>query len=107
MMKELSMNEAEKVVGGTVAEFSELLEAASINPTARLISMLGSHMPNTNSIIKPAVGKLLARMGIKADISLGIGGTGLFAEANRYTRNGVSISHQEVLEAIRAWSGRV
>ncbi len=107
MMKELDRNEMELAAGGTVPEFAQILEAATHNPTVKVINMVGGYVPSANSMFKPAIEKMLSMMGIKAEISLGFGGTGLFSEANRYWRNGERISHQDVLNTIKHWSDRL
>ncbi|MBO6305017.1 MAG: hypothetical protein J6M62_08090 [Selenomonadaceae bacterium] len=112
----LNQNELNCVVGGTVAEFIEIMDAVAGSrkaldgvPSAlcSVLDMLGpAGMIGKSAVIAAAatpLEKALKKdLNIDAYISVGWAGTGFRSTHNRYSINGKSISHQEVLDMIRA-----
>ena len=112
----LSKNELTKVVGGTVAEFIEIMDAVAGNhkaldgvPSAlcTVLDMIGpAGMAGKSAVIAaaatPLENALKKDLGIDAYVSVGWLGTGFRSTHNRYSKDGKSLSHQEVLDMIRA-----
>lgn len=115
-MEKMNEFELDNVSGGTVTEFEEILDAGNskigiagdLGSAARkALDMLGPG----GSMAKSAAYMVLAPMwekalkhdlNIDAYISIGWLGTGIRSTHNRYSINGKSISHQEVLNMIKA-----
>ena len=55
-----------------------------------------------NILLREAVGKGLSQLGISHDLSVGVLGTGFMSKDNKYSYNGKSISHADVLKMIDA-----
>ena len=89
-------DELNNVVGGTVTEFAELYSALKPSGNSAI-----AHLPAFNSKAAKEVTQKLAAYGIKANIDLGLLGTGTASEANRYTIDGKPASHQDVLNRIK------
>ena len=99
--------ELESVVGGTVGEFEQLLEAFGTNPTMKGYFKAVAHVPGVNNIEAKVVESWMSEnMHIDADISLGVGGTGLFSKHNTYrdTKTGQYLSQSEVLDRIKKYA---
>ena len=100
----LNQNELSQVAGGTVKEFEELLSAFDDNKHIKRFYKVTTHLPVANSAAATFVESFMSdRMGIDANISLGVGGTGLFSKHNTYREisTGRALSHGEVLERIK------
>ncbi len=102
---ELKSDELEQVTGGTVTEYEQLVSAITSNNNIR-----GGdhciHVPIANLIDSSCVEDFLDKyFGIKADISLGVLGTGAFSSHNTYTdkATGRSLTHQEVIDIIESY----
>ncbi len=94
----LSTNELNQVAGGTVKELEELVEACGAMATFQ------THIPLSNRADASYVRDYLRnKIGIDANISLGVAGTGLFSKHNTYKDlyTGRSMTHKEVLERIK------
>ena len=121
MTNKMAMNkiddfELNKVSGGTVAEFEEILDACNshigiaedVFTTARkaldLLGPIGSAGKSAVLLVlsKPIEKALKHDFNIDAYISVGWGGTGFRSTHNRYSINGKSISQQEVINMIKA-----
>ena len=112
----LNQNELTKVAGGTVTETIEIMDAIASNhkvldgvPSAlcSVLDIIGpAGMAGKSAVIgtmaKPLENALKADLGIDAYISVGWLGTGFRSTNNRYSKDGKSLSHQEVLDMIRA-----
>ncbi len=104
--KKIDMAAMENVTGGTVNEYSDLLAALSINPKLQKWGRFAAHLPGGNLIASNAsdgIKGILKKIDIKLDLSLGLGGTGLFSSANKYTRisTGERMTHQEVIATMK------
>ena len=94
----LNQNELNQVAGGTVKELEELVEACGAMATFQ------THVPISNKADAAYVKDYLRdKIGIEANISIGVVGTGLFSKHNTYKDiyTGRSLTHKEVLERIR------
>ena len=94
----LNRNELAEVAGGTVKELEELVDACGAMATFQ------THIPISNRADASYVKDYLRnKIGIDANISLGVAGTGLFSKHNTYKDiyTGRSMSHKEVLERIK------
>ena len=111
----LNFDELNQVAGGTVKEYEEIIDAVGsgtfmdgINSSLRtVIEMLGpAGLAGKSAVYAATAGAmekaLKADLGIDAYISVGWGGTGFRSTNNRYSKDGKSLSHQEVLDIIRA-----
>ena len=111
----LNFDELNQVAGGTVKEYEEILDAVGsghwigdVNSALRtIIEMLGPvGLAGKSAVYAATAGAmekaLKADLGIDAYISVGWGGTGFRSTHNRYSRDGKTLSHQEVLDIIRA-----
>ncbi|MCR5757553.1 MAG: hypothetical protein K6F95_06570 [Selenomonas sp.] len=104
--KEVSMEELETVSGGTVNEYADLLAALSINPKLQKWGRFAGHLPGGNLVASNAsdgIKGILKEIDIKVDLSLGLGGTGLFSKPNKYTciSTGESLTHEEVIATMK------
>ena len=103
MMRE---EDLKKVTGGTIDEFEELLKAcASSNPALAEAAAASAHIPMANLLSAGLIEEWLeSEFKIRAVIDLGVGGTGILAEHNRYVdkRNGKQLSQAEVLKRVMA-----
>ena len=89
MLKKMAMNKMNDcdlgiVVGGTVGELEGLLEACFNNPFLKKFVEVGVHVPTAAIATAYKMEEMLDDMGISADISVGIGGTGAFSNHNKY-----------------------
>ncbi len=102
----MSFEELEKVAGGTVGELEDLVVAILDKyPGMKELSVVAVHTPGGNRLVADEVEKILKRdLNIDADISLGVGGTGLWSRSNYYRdiSSGKRLSHGEVLKRIAA-----
>jgi|GEM_PF-783079 len=101
---ELKSDELEQVTGGTVKEYEQLISAIAGNDKLRVLGEFATHVPIGNLISREFLEDFLdEHLGIKADISLGVLGTGAFSSHNTYTdkRTGRSLTHEEVIEIIQ------
>ena len=102
----MSFEELDNVAGGTVSELEDLTKALLEKyPVMKQLGVVSVHTPGGNRLVANEVVKILKRdMGIDADISLGVGGTGLWSSKNHYREisTGKYLSHQEVLNRIVA-----
>lgn len=90
--------ELNQVAGGTVKELEELVDACGAMATFQ------THIPLSNRADAAYVKDYLRdKIGIDANISLGVAGTGLFSKHNTYKDRytGRSLTHKEVLERIK------
>ena len=99
--KKMNEMELNKVAGGTVREFDELLSAVSDNPIVRGAAKLDSHAPVANVYIARVIENERLKIGLDAHIDLGFAGTGIGSGHNKYRLNGKSISHKEACDYIR------
>ncbi len=104
--KKVTMEELENVSGGTVGEYSDLLAALTINPKLQKWGRFAAHLPGGNLVASNAsdgIKGILKEIDIKVDLSLGLGGTGLFSSANKYTRisTGEKMTHAEVISTMK------
>ncbi len=111
----MSFDELDRVAGSTVAEFNDIWAALekragtgdSVSNGLRGIlngmpyESIGV-VPWRNVSVQCAEKALKDGFGIVADISVGWGGTGFHERANTYSKNGQSLSHQQVLGIINA-----
>ena len=90
--------ELDNVVGGTVGELDGLVSACAKNPILKNLAGAGTHIPGANLGIAELMEKQLDKMGIKANIDLGWGGTGINSKHNTYIEKstGKSLSQIEV-----------
>ncbi len=104
--KKMDREEMKEVTGGTVNEYADLLQALTINPKLKKWGKFAAHLPGGNMVALNAsdgIKGILKEIDIKADISLGFGGTGLFSSNNKYTRisTGERMTHEEVIATMK------
>lgn len=104
----MSEEQLDQVAGGTVGEFEDILVAFAKQGVFKKTNAASAHIPVINQGIAEGVEALLGEIGIKADIDLGYGGTGVGSGKNTYTdaNSGHPISHAEVLKRIESAVGR-
>ncbi len=102
----LNFEELEKVTGGTVTEYEELIRAcAPRNSALAEAAAACAHIPGANLVTaKVFEAWLTDELDISAHIDLGAGGTGIFSKGNTYVdmKTGHGISHAEVIRRIIA-----
>ena len=98
--------ELDNVVGGTVGELDGLVSACAKNPVLKALSGAGSHVPWANKGVAKLVTLQLDNIGIKADIDLGWGGTGINSKHNTYIEKstGKSLSQIEVEKRLERYA---
>lgn len=101
MTKDIKTNELENVSGGTVNELADLVRAVSNGSDYAASS---AHAPAFNKVEACMIKDRLRDLGIKADISIGLVGTGFLSSPNTYTNiaTGEKMSHIEVLSVLQA-----
>ncbi len=108
VMNQNRMNDCEldNVVGGTVSELEGLAKACCSNETLKKLVGVGVHLPKTAIATAYLMESTLDAMGIDANISVGIGGTGAFSKHNTYyDRNlGRKLSQSEVEARLRQYA---
>lgn len=109
--KKMNDCDLEIVVGGTLTEVNQLADAFSKKggTFGEIVAEIHSALNDksglagpVNILLREAVGKGLSELGISHDLSVGVLGTGFMSKANKYSYNGKSISHDEVLKMIAA-----
>ncbi|MBR2734056.1 MAG: hypothetical protein IKD80_07415 [Selenomonadaceae bacterium] len=113
----LTMNELDRVNGTSLTEVHELSRTLMKHDSNGFISKVGPVLSDIsaflqdtckvgkiagpiNILLRNAVASSLSSKGIKTDLSVGILGTGMCDDPNRYEVNGQRISHAEVLKMI-------
>lgn len=100
--------ELEDVAGGTVTEFGEICGAMANNFALSNLLKGSSHLPVGNLVQREIVVAILKnKMGIEADVSLGLLGTGIGSENNTYKdlcNDGKPMTHDEVLNRIKTYA---
>lgn len=113
----LTMQELDRVNGASLTEVYELSRTLMKHDKNGFISKVGpalndiaSFLQDTckvgkiagplNILLRNAVASQLSDRGIKTDLSVGILGTGMCDDPNRYEVGGQRISHAEVLKMI-------
>ena len=93
------------VIGGTVAELEGLLKACYNNPHLQKFVGIGVHVPSTAIATAYLMENTLDSMGIDANISVGICGTGAFSKHNTYYDRtlGRRLSQSEVEDRLRQY----
>ncbi len=103
----IEMEELEIVSGGTVTELDELISAIEGNGfLGDFFGKVGGHLPCANGLVAALIKEVLEdNLGIRANISLGFGGTGLGSDPNTYLdiKTGKSFTHAEVINIIRRY----
>lgn len=109
--KKLNDFELDFVAGGTLTEVNQLADAFAKKGgifgevVAEIHSVLNDKSGvagPVNILLREAVGKGLSQLGISHDLSVGVLGTGFMSKDNKYSCNGKSISHADVLKMIEA-----
>lgn len=109
--KKMNDCDLEIVIGGTLTEVNQLADAFSKKggTFGEIVAEIHSALNDksglagpVNILLREAVGKGLSELGISHDLSVGVLGTGFMSKANKYSYNGKSISHDEVLKMIAA-----
>ena len=97
--------ELENVVGGTVAELEGLVKACADNPHLKTFVGIAVHIPPVAIATSYAMESKLNEMGIDANISVGVLGTGLFSKNNTYydRKLGRNLSQAEVEDRLRKY----
>lgn len=105
--KTIEKEELEIVSGGTVTEFDELISAIEGNGVfGDICGAIGGHVPGANIIVAEVIEACLSEiLGIKANISLGLAGTGIGSDPNTYIEKstGRSLTHAEVIRRIKSY----
>lgn len=95
--------ELDNVVGGTVAELKDLVQACADNPHMKKFVGVLIHFPPATLAAAYEMESALSKIGIDANISVGVLGTGLFSKHNTYTdrETGRKLTHAEVVDRVR------
>ena len=97
-------DEMEKVSGGTVVELEQIVRTFFKNSDFKdSLGALSTHLPGASILTAEYNESFMSNeMGIDANISVGVGGTGIFSKKNTYRdiKTGKFISHDEVLKRI-------
>ena len=95
--------ELDNVVGGTVNELEGLAKACCNNQTLQKLVGVGVHLPKTAIATAYLMESTLDKMGISANISVGVGGTGAFSKHNTYYDRNLNrnLSQSEVEARLR------
>ena len=101
MNNEIKVNELEQVSGGTVSELAELMNVIS---GGNDYAAGTAHAPIVNKVEAIEMKKKLKSLGIDAKIDLGLAGTGLFSDPNKYTdiATGEPLTHKQVMALLLA-----
>ena len=101
MNNEIKVNELEQVSGGTVNELAELMAIVS---GGNEYAASTAHAPIVNNFEACEIRKKLKSLGVDAKINLGLAGTGLFSDPNKYTdiATGEPLTHKQVMALLLA-----
>lgn len=104
--KKMDDSELDVVAGGTVGELNGLVSACAKNPVLKELAGFGTHVPGANKYIAKLMIEQLDKMGIKADIDLGWGGTGINSKHNTYIvkSNGNSLNQIQVEQYLESYA---
>lgn len=98
----LNINELNHISGGTVKECDELVDAYGGPDALGFVGPRG-YCGNMYQAYAIALEKALKEdFNVDAYVSVGYGGTGFRSIHNTYSINGKSLSHQEVIDMIKA-----
>ena len=109
--KKLNDFELDFVAGGTLTEVNQLADAFAKKGGifGEVVAEIHSALSDksgvagpVNILLREAVSKGLSQLGISHDLSVGVLGTGFMSKDNKYSYNGKSISHADVLKMIEA-----
>ena len=111
----MNAEELEKVSGGTVAEFTEIYaalekKAGTVGVISEGLRTILDHIPGgkigksvwNNGGVRIAESLLKDCFGINSDMKIGVLGSGWGEKGNIYSKNGKSLTHQQVLDIIKA-----
>lgn len=107
--KKLNDFELDFVAGGTLTEVNQLADAFAKKGGVfgEIVAEIHNALSDktglagpVNILLREAVGKGLNQIGISHDLSVGVLGTGFMSKDNKYSFNGKSISHSDVLKRI-------
>lgn len=98
--KIMELEQLEKVSGGTVKEFGELLDALE---QSDFVNGLATHVPLYNNLTAADMEDILQAYNVDADISLGFVGLGICSDPNVYKDSvtGETLTHEQVLNRLR------
>ena len=112
----LNMEQLDNISGGTVDEFNEIYSTMEkkmgvVGDISNGIRKIGGAIPVAGQIGTVAWNNAGSRIaerilkdsfGIKANISIGWGGTGFRESDNYYSKDGKNLTHGQVLDLIKA-----
>ena len=100
--EKMNDSELDIVVGGTVVQLEQLVRTFLKNCTCRdYMTGISTHIPVGNIATAEYIESFMKEnMHIDANISIGVGGTGILSKQNTYrdTKTGKLLSHEEVLK---------
>lgn len=101
--RELNDRELNNVTGGTVTELEELISAIYPGEEQyRHLATATSHVPIGSSALAALLEQDLLRIGIRANISTGLAGTGICSKQNMYEEvaTGQALTHRQVISRL-------
>ena len=100
--------EMEKISGGTVVELEQIVRTFYKNSNCRdFLGATSAHFPGASILTAEYIESFMSNeMGIDANISVGVGGTGICSKKNTYRdlKTGKFISHDEVLKRVENYA---
>ena len=98
--KIMELEQLEKVSGGTVTEYGELLDAIE---QSSFVNGVVTHIPLYNHLTAADMEDILRDYNVDADISLGFAGLGICSDPNVYKDSvtGETLTHEQVLNRLR------
>lgn len=97
-------NDLDVVVGGTVVELEQIMTTFYKNSNCKdFVGVMSTHFPGAGILTAEYIESFMSNeMGIDANISIGLGGTGICSKKNTYRdlKTGKFLSHNEVLKRV-------
>ena len=100
----MNAEELENVSGGTVGELEQIVRTFFKNSDFKdSLGATSTHLPGASILTAEYIESFMSNeMGIDANISVGVGGTGICSKKNTYRdiKTGKFLSHNEVLKRV-------
>ena len=100
----MNAEELDNVSGGTVGELEQIVRTFFKNSDFKdSLGTTSTHLPGASILTAEYIESFMSNeMGIDANISVGVGGTGIFSKKNTYRdiKTGKFLSHNEVLKRV-------
>lgn len=106
--EKINDSDLEVVVGGTVVELEQIMRTFYKNSNCKdFVGAMSAHFPGAGIMTAKYIESFMSNeMGIDANISVGLGGTGICSKKNTYRdlKTGSFLSHDEILKRVENYA---